>query len=198
MQINLTPEYVRIDNVCSQEQLQACLQELKFLLPAFKEAEHTGVKKPEHIDVDIKEFKKNKAVFLNEVYHQNFAEYSPNISVLTKTVKELKDTDFTACSAMNYLKISGVGFSVHLGAFKNGGYYKPHRDSSTITVLFWVSEENFNGGDLIFTDFNYTVPFKNNTIIAFPSHYIHEITPVVHSNEEYVRFCATAFVNVGV
>ena len=47
-------------------------------------------------------------------------------------------------------------------------------------MLLWIFKEPkpFTGGDLIFTDYDYTVECKNNSGIIFPGPIKHEVPPI--------------------
>lgn len=184
-------EYLLFDNVCTVEELQKCFLEAQLLSPAFKEPNKTGSAEKEGGGFK----KQNSGIFFNEIYTPNFAFSSPMTASLHKIVEIAKEREYTAFSLMNYFK-NISGYNVLLSGYKNGDYYESHRDASVLTLLFWFGEENFTGGDLIFTDFDHTVLFKSNRAILFPSYYSHEITEIKSNSENYVRFSATAFLVV--
>ena len=80
-----------------------------------------------------------------------------------------------------------------LSYYKNGDHYKPHYDGSFITGLYWfdIKPRKFTGGELYLYNGTqrdnpqHVIPFqpKNNRFIAFPSCYMHEVKPVVISDE---------------
>ena len=58
--------------------------------------------------------------------------------------------------------------------------YLPHSDQSSftsITVLL-QSPEKIKGGDLVFSDYDITIPPKNNYCVLFPSWVNHGVTPL--------------------
>jgi len=67
-----------------------------------------------------------------------------------------------------------------LSRYMNGQYYNAHIDKSLFTMLIWFYKEpkQFTGGDLIFTDFQYTIPCINNTGVIFFGPTRHEVPPV--------------------
>lgn len=184
-------EYLLFDNVCSSVKLQECFNEVQLLSPAFKGPKATGSAKTE----DGKSKKQNSGVFLPDVYTPNFAFYSPIATLVHEIIEIARERQYTAFSQMNYLKkISG--YDILVSAYQNGDYYETHTDTSVLTVLFWFGESDNKGGDLVFTDFDHTVPFISNRIVIFPSYYQHEITKVGTFKEGYVRYSATAFLVV--
>lgn len=181
-------EYLIFDDVCSSEELQNCFLETQLLSVAFKDPKETGSAKTKEGEIK----KKNKGVFLHEIYHPNFSIYSPNSQVINKIFNVAKSGNYTALSYMQYFK-NISGYNILLSAYKNGDYYLSHKDSSVLTLIFWFGEESITDGDFIFSNFNHTVPFKKNRAIIFPSHYEHQVTEVKTNLSGYVRFSTTAF-----
>ena len=102
-----------------------------------------------------------------------------------------KGRRYTALSQMNHFK-NIVGYNILLSAYKNNDYYESHQDNSVLTILFWFGDSDNKGGDLVFTDFNHTIPFASNRALVFPSYYQHEVTKVETNKQGYVRYSATA------
>lgn len=181
-------EYLIFDNVCSSEELQNCFLEAQFISAAFKDPKETGSAKTKEGKIK----KQNKGVFLHEVYHHNFSNYSSNTQTINKIFNIAKSGNYTALSYMQYLK-NISGYNILLSAYKNEDYYLNHRDICVLTLIFWFGEESITGGDLVFSDFNHTILFKKNRAIIFPSHYEHQVTEIKTNLNGYVRFSATAF-----
>lgn len=79
--------------------------------------------------------------------------------------------------------------------------YKSHIDFNLFTQLYYIHKEpkKFTGGDLVFDDFDYTIPYENNMMILFPGYLSHSVTKVesskkLKSNE--CRFVFTTFYGV--
>lgn len=184
-------EYLILDNVCSEQELSRCFLEIDLISPAFEGPNKTNSAK--HEDGSLK--KQNEGIFFEQIYTPAFAFVSPILVQLHKAIKVLDERKYTALSQMNLLsKVSG--YNVILNGYKNGNYYESHQDRSVLTALFWLAKEDFSGGDLVFTDFNHTVPFKSNRVILFPSYYEHAITEIKSDSENNVRFSASAFLMV--
>ncbi len=77
--------------------------------------------------------------------------------------------------------------------YKPGGYYRPHADSDELNKankwervndrhlsLLLYLDDNFEGGDLTFPNFNFRISPRPGMLIAFPSdgRYLHAATPV--------------------
>jgi Rps23 Pro-64 3,4-dihydroxylase Tpa1-like proline 4-hydroxylase len=103
---------------------------------------------------------------------------------VTKSVDKLFDgytSTFAEMCFANYPVINTNRHSMLCSLYTNTGFYKKHRDTSVTSALIWLCKEpkSFTGGDLILHDLDETIPFKNNTMIMFPSQAFHEVTPVV-------------------
>jgi Rps23 Pro-64 3,4-dihydroxylase Tpa1-like proline 4-hydroxylase len=75
---------------------------------------------------------------------------------------------------------------VLLSRYDQGDHYDWHRDyNDTITINYMIGQDtnNFTGGDFQFgtwdsDEVTHTIPFKNNTLLIFPSRVRHRVTPV--------------------
>lgn len=181
-------EYLLFDNVCTLENLNRCFSEAKLIEPAFEEPSKTGSAKTKNGKLK----KQNNGIFLSKIYTPDFALHSPISSSLDSIFKMARGRRYTALSQMNYLK-NIVGYNVLLSAYKNEDYYESHQDTSVLTILFWFGDSGNKGGDLLFTDFDHTVPFASNRALVFPSYYEHEVTKIETDKQGYVRYSASAF-----
>jgi hypothetical protein len=184
-------EYIFIKNVCSEDELRLCKNELEIILPALESPEFTGSAKDESGSLK----KENKGLFFEKIYHPTFGDFSPCTKIIDKALSITSSGNYTPHSVMNYTKIGRLGYNVLFSAYRDKDYYKAHRDRAMLTVLFWLKNKDFSGGDLTFTDFNEKVPFEDNSILIFPSHYMHEVDEVTSSHDGYVRYVVTAFLN---
>lgn len=64
--------------------------------------------------------------------------------------------------------------------YKNGDYYKPHRDITlySFITVFSIGQKKYLGGKLRFPKFDYEVDLQHNHSILFPSYTVHEVTEV--------------------
>ena len=79
--------------------------------------------------------------------------------------------------------------------------YKSHVDVNTFTQLYYIHKEpkKFTGGDLVFDDFDYTIPYENNVMILFPGYLNHSVTKVESTKKLKsidCRFVFTTFYGV--
>ena len=86
-----------------------------------------------------------------------------------------------------------------LSYYENSDYYRSHKDAFIFTALTWFYKEpkRFTGGDLVFSDYDLTIPCEENITIVFPSNQYHVVTEV-KMDDEYLgkgngRFTMTQF-----
>jgi len=137
--------------------------------------------------------KENRGIFLCDVYTPEYSFMSPAGRIFEKIFKEISRQIFPIKSAMNYFK-SSEGINVLLSEYKKGNYYKPHRDTSSLTMLIWPMPKTFTGGDLVLVDFNHKIFCEQGTGVIFPSHYLHESEEIICDNETDAKVTYTAFV----
>ena len=164
--------------------------ELSFFEGALDDPDETGGA----LDFEMKVQKENKGIFFTKLFLPEYSKFSPTSKVMQGFVSQCKEKQFTANSVFQGLYISN-DISLLFSAYKDGDYYKPHRDCSRFTALYWLGEKNFDGGDLHFPDFNHTVEYEPNKIFMFPSYYRHEVPRVSTDKEGFVRYCVSAFIN---
>jgi len=164
--------------------------ELSILEPILKRPDQTGGA----VDENGNQKKDNRGIFFHDVFSPEYAECSPTSSIIEGFIKNAQSMQFTPNSVMQGV-YSTQGFNVLFSAYKNGDYYEAHRDTAKLTVLLWLGQKDFEGGDLYLPDFDYTIPYEPNKLIMMPSFYRHEVTPISTDQEGFVRYCASAFIN---
>lgn len=184
-------EYLILDNVCTSKELDKCFSEVELLSSMLKDPNKTLSARDENGKIK----KKNKGIFLNEIYSPELIQHSPIYVATSKVLGTAKKQQYTVYSQMNFLNLTNSLF-VLLSAYKNGDHYLSHKDNSTLSLLFWFGKHDFTGGDLLLKDFNHTIPFVSNRGIIFPSYYDHEVTKIESKVEDYVRYTATGFLQI--
>ena len=180
------PELLRITGFETKD----AATELSWMLPILDKPEDTGTA----VEKDGTPRKDNRGIFFAKIYTPEFAEASPCSRLCEAVINECREKPYTPNSAFCAF-YNMQGFDPLFSAYRNGDYYKAHRDQARLTLLLWLGEKNFTGGDLYLPDFDYTIPFEPDTAIIFPSHYQHEVTKVETEQEGYVRFVVSAFIN---
>ena len=91
--------------------------------------------------------------------------------------------------------------STLLSYYEDGDYYSAHQDASVLTAVTHIFKEpqTFQGGDLLFPDFNGEIKVRNNHTVIFPGMINHSVTKVTMNDEDlnkkYGRFCMTQFLH---
>jgi len=72
--------------------------------------------------------------------------------------------------------------------YHDGDYYEPHADISIHFLsfsYFYKEPKKFDGGDLIFPDYDYSYDCKNNSMIIFPGWVQHGVKEVSLEDPDY-------------
>jgi hypothetical protein len=69
--------------------------------------------------------------------------------------------------------------------YKNGEEYLPHKDTTSITAVTFLSVGDFTGGDFYFPDYDETVLFKHNRIVLFHGCINHQAKPIETKTSSY-------------
>jgi Rps23 Pro-64 3,4-dihydroxylase Tpa1-like proline 4-hydroxylase len=187
--------YLIIKNLWSEKEHKEMLDEMFHLesKKLFLSPEDTGGAKDEDGNV----LKKNKAVWLDNVWLDR--NYS---SVLTHNRKIFDFINENAAQESWYFQ--GLKFdndSTLISYYENSDYYAPHRDHGLVTALsyFFVEPKKFNGGEIIFTDYDLKFEVTNNLTIVFPSNIKHEVSEISldekHKDKGLGRFCMNQFLD---
>ena len=165
-------------------------EELSRLEPILKKPDETGGAVKENGE----QKKDNRGIFFQDIFNPDYAECSPTSLIIEEFVKKSQECEFTPNSIMQSL-YSISGFNILFSAYRDGDYYEAHRDIAKLTILLWLGQKDFDGGDLYLPDFDYTIPYEQNKLIMMPSFYRHEVTKISTDQEGFVRYCASAFIN---
>ena len=185
MKLNFHSEphpYVTIDEFFEPHVWPHILRDLKTLDPHLKGPGQTGTAR----GLDGKPMKNNKGLFTAQK------------STMTETIKcQLFSQDFfkqVDCVWWNRCWERLNHYNFLLSRYDDGDHYAPHFDFSYFTVLLWLCDEpkTFEGGDLIFNDYDITIPCKNNTGVIFLGPQKHEVTRV----SGHGRYTITCFLDI--
>jgi len=166
--------YLIIDECFSSDELNKIYQELEFIQPKLLGPERTGSARSEE-----NEFKKNNTgVFLDELFR--IREFSNILTFNRKFFTPEVFDNLLKCHPAYALIFNCNHDSTLMSYYEDSGHYKKHKDSTVITINSWFFKEpkNFSGGEFIFSDYNISIPVKNNSSVIFFSCYYHEVTPV--------------------
>jgi hypothetical protein len=188
---NEKPIIAIIEDFFNEKELKLIWQELDFLNPKLLGPEQTGTARNE----DGLQLKNNFGLFLDNVYSDRNVSNILNINrKLFSVGKELIEYNYIF-DCVNSCNLDTTLISY----YENSNHYKPHRDTSILTILsyFWKEPKSFKGGNLLLTDFNFEIEVKNNMVIFMPGSYRHEVTEIVMDKRKknYGRYCMSVFLN---
>lgn len=196
MQITLCKEpfeYIIIDETYTEEELKLIFLELEFwtLSKKLMGPEHTGTASWENGSPK----KKNKGVFLDEVYtNRNYS----NILNLNRKIYDIQLNEPSVIK--DFLNLLNQDMTL-VSYYENENYYHFHRDESILTAVTYLYRQpkKFKGGDLILTDYEIAFePWFNRTYIM-PSVVKHEVTEVIMKPEDcgkgLGRYCISNFID---
>ena len=172
--------HIIVDDFYTEKELKEIWQELDFLTYSRKlmTPEATGAAYAMDAGGNKIYKKNNLGLFIDGLYANR------DLSNILFHTRKIFDKDFLEkCQQQNflfkYLMQANADFTL-LSYYEDGAMYESHHDKAVITVLSWLYKEpkSFEGGDLTFTDHNYTIPIKNNRVFIFPSVAEHSVAPV--------------------
>lgn len=188
--------YLKIENMYSDEELELISQELVFLNHDHK---LEGPKDTASaVDNDIM-LKQNKGLFLDNIYRKREISNILNINRKTFNKEYLK---LYASLSFGYNSILNCNHdSTLVSYYENGGYYHSHRDIAVHTALTWFFKvpKLFEGGNLIFTEYDEVVEINHNMTIIFPSFVLHSVEEIrINENHPrgFGRYCMSQFISV--
>jgi len=135
-------------------------------------------------------FSENKttSLCLDQIYEG--ARNNSNILKLIKKVYELNSRGILVSADNPFLKYVSISNSdnTYLQLYRDGSSYFEHDDKAVLTFLYPFKGDS-TGGNLIFTDYNYTPHLNDNCCLIFPSFERHRLSPVeANDKEAVVRF----------
>ncbi len=85
--------------------------------------------------------------------------------------------------------------STLFGIYANESSYESHNDVCHFTQIFWLTEDEdyVDGGNLVFTNLDLEIKFKNNRLILFPAFCKHEVTNTKLMKSNVYRYSYTTF-----
>jgi predicted 2-oxoglutarate/Fe(II)-dependent dioxygenase YbiX len=145
--------------------------------------------------------KQNRSLGLHDIYN-----YQTNVShILQYLVKLFHDEDLEKLAlheAGYYYRLYSKArtYYFHLQYYENDDGYESHKDVSVFTnsLILYKDPKNFEGGELVFDEYDYTIPCESNKMIMFPSVLNHSVTPIKMLSDEPMtgRYSITIFQNI--
>lgn len=189
--------YLLIENTFNQQEMELIWEELEFLNQPGKLLPPDKTESAESPDGKI--LKKNKAVFLNELfaYNHSFSNILRiNRSILSNETKELfSELNFGYNSIWQTNKHTTL-----INYYGDGDYYDPHIDEGfqTFITFFYREPKKFSGGDFWLSSYNHRIEIQNNMTIAIPSFLFHHVDTVNmdKKNHGLGRYSMTVFTSL--
>lgn len=128
------------------------------------------------------ELSKNNSVFLEKLYASEL-RLSDTINITRHRIFDKNLFEYLVSIHPYFYSMGGLniqsGMLSLLSYYDSSQYYKPHRDTSFITVLTWFYEnpKAFEGGDFIIEN-DFKIECKHGRTVFMPGYFLHEVTPV--------------------
>lgn len=193
--------FLIVDNWFSNKELRSVWKELDFL-----SSRNDLERAEDNDDVAKKKDGSSKAkafrIFYDEIYNDTGRLHSHLPLTLDKIrKKEFGDLLEKAMPLQSRTFFTTSKSNCLITYYENNDGYETHHDNAIATILIWLYKEpkKYEGGDLLFTDFDTRIKNKNNRLLIFPSYYNHEVEPVKMLEPQtemgYGRFTITHFFN---
>lgn len=190
--------FVIIEDFLTDEQYDIVFSEIVSLISYLKYPNETG----SAFDVvgNDKVYKKqNLGIYLDEVFESNRQK-----SAILRYYDQIYQKDIMEVICENgwfyehYFPTTNHD-STLLQMYGDGDHYKKHKDYTNFTIigLYHTNPKKFEGGELIFPNYDLEIELENNQLIIFPSQIPHEVLPVKSNSNEVQdnRFTVTRFIS---
>lgn len=184
--INKEPfEHIIIQDIFSAEERSLIWREADFLFNKLGGPDETNAARETE---DGPRKKSGKGVFLDNVYQDR--GFSDMLSITRKPFHDEKIVSAVSelASTSPYFKLwSKTNWdSTLFQYYSHGDHYKSHLDESIFTIIhtFYKTPKQFDGGDLFFEEYSYTLPIRCNQTIIFSSQIQHQVNEVVMHSED--------------
>lgn len=159
--------YILIDEFFEAAELADVIQEIKHLKKWSLSASETCTAAENNV------FKKTgRGLFVDKIYEKN-----REASSILRANRKIFSVELTSYaeqfdSFFGFIKESNLDTTL-LNYYTSGQEYKPHKDTSRISVVTFLRQGAFTGGGLIFSDQEHVVEAVHNRAIIFPSCAMH-------------------------
>lgn len=177
-------QVVIVDDFYTQEEYDCILNECLFLCDKRKleSPEKTGTAKTPKGEI----LKSNHGLFLDHVYsNRNISDilFYNRKMFYKEFMEQLVNIDIV----YRYVQTSKLDITL-LSYYENTHYYKPHYDTSKITVVSWfyIQPKSFLGGELIIEN-EWKIDCLANRTVIFPSMFYHEVSEIKMKEEDLNR-----------
>jgi hypothetical protein len=178
-----------VDKFYSSEELRLAKEELTSLYEVSKLGifENTGVAK----DDDGNARQKSNSLFLDDLFAKD-RSLSKILSVNRKLFScvQLQEVLLQKSLFYNYIYNSNKDNTL-INFYTLNDFYKEHKDRTCFTALTFFKLQDFEGGDLLFTEHNIRIQPLENRIVIFPGFMYHKAEEVRNG----VRVSMAQFIN---
>lgn len=132
-------------------------------------------------------------LFIDDIYYKK--DCSPTLTYNRKVfegeIKKAMESTHPANVCVNLTNYD----STSLNRYTKGDRYSPHLDNSVLSCITFLSfdSKEMQGGDFVFTDYDITYKFKNNSAVYFPSWVKHHCTEI---ESDATRYSVAQFVSI--
>jgi len=159
-----------IDNFYSPSELEDIKNELSLLnsVAELKIFKNRGMAEDKKVDLT----QKSNSLFLDDLY-----DNKRNLSKILNINRKLFSKELQAKiieKNLFYNHMLNVNFDTTLlNFYGETDYYKPHKDLCCFTALTFFKLKEFDGGDLVFPEYDVKVVAKENRVVIFPGFILH-------------------------
>ena len=180
-----------IEDFYSENELKLIWKELDFLTSPNKlmPANLNGSSESNHLSIVLDQVYANRSI-------------SDILTVNRKALsKEIKDAFVELNPLLAHINLVNTDLT-KIKYYENYNGYKKHQDLARFTALsyFYKEPKAFEGGDLYFNDFDYTIKLKNNMFVLFVGALWHESLPISLKQKGHItgkgKYTMTQFLNI--
>jgi len=173
--------HVIIRNFYSNKELTGIWKELDFLTKSNKFA--SPANDDSRPDINGRILANNFNATLDQIYssNRNNSEILKiNRKIFAPEIIKIFDSLSPLVGHIKYVNLD----LTKIKYYETNNYYDSHYDTSRFTVLsyFFKEPKAFEGGNLYFKDYDYTLEIENNMLVFFVGCITHSSTPVIMSD----------------
>lgn len=183
-------DYVLVKNLYLPEELSLIKTEIKQL------QQHVNNHDPLSAVHNGESLRKGKGVFIQDV---TGGPRGLNSSVIHRLSRKIF-SEFFYRDVRNHGYMFGVFEDLDddytiVSYYGNEDYYKSHTDTAIFTAITFITLDEFEGGELEFSQFNEVIKPVENTMVIFPSAVRHQVNPVKYDKEGFCRASIANFID---
>ena len=145
-------------------------------------------------------FTNAKAIFLDRLYVDKYRNMSNILTVNRKMFHKEVMEPFAKLHPCCCIADKSNHDVTKVRYYHDGDYYDPHTDKSVQFLgfsYFYKEPKRFEGGELYFSEYDYTHPCENNSLIILPGWVKHGVNKISIKDSDYFegfgRYAITSF-----